>query len=278
MIVDFSKQWDLQTPLEDLTFNIPTGSEDYLYLLVQEACSGQVESVRVTRDNIPQFDGWILHEEFLTGYLLTLTVSLWQDRETPACDVVLARMGQRLSGALRSLVHTPALESNRVTFEEGDGPVRLIDNVRLLSYAAAKDGPNHAITFSLISPFPYSLTYTQDVISIEDSTEEIFNEGNADTYPVIKVFGPESLFVIANDTTGKAITYDSSLPGGSVIPGGSYAEFDLFKGTCYMNGDGADLLPGVDPTVSDFFPLVPGSNMINTTAADIEVLKNDAWD
>lgn len=278
MIVDFSKQWDLMTPLDDLTFNIEAGSENWLYLLVQEACSGQVESIRATRDNIPQADGWILHEEFTTGYLLTLTVSLWEDRETPACDEVLFQMGQRLSGALRSLVHTPELESNRVTFQEGDGPVRLLDNVRLLNYAHAKDGPNNAITFSLISPFPYTETYTQDVIDIDDGTEEIFNEGNVETWPVMKVFGPESLFVIANDTLGKAITYDASLPGGSVIPGGSYAEFDFFKNTCYMNGDGADLLPAVDPTVSEFFPLTPGSNFINTTAADVTVLKNDAWD
>jgi hypothetical protein len=275
MIVDFSKQWDFLTPLEDLTFNVPAGSEDWLYLLLEEACSGKVARIRVDEDDVPQGDGSILHSRWTSGYQLTLSVALMQDRETPACDEVLFQMGQRLSGALRSTLRT---QEGRMTFEEGDGPVRLVDQVRLNNYAHSKDGPIHSIVFTLDSPFPYSITFTQDVIMIDDGTEEIFNEGNVEFWPVMQVYGPETLFVIENTTLGKSITYDSSRPGAQSIPGGSYAEFDFFKNTVYMNGDGADLAPGIDPTVSDFFPLTPGSNFINTTCTDLWVLKNDAWD
>lgn len=276
MIVDFSKQWDLLTPLEDLTFNTEAGSEQWLYLLLEEACSGKVARIRVgPDDDIPQADGTIPHARWTSGYQLTLACALMQDRETPACDEVLFQMGQRLSGALRSTLRTQAA---RVTFEEGDGPVRLVDQVRLRDYAHQKDGPIHSIVFTLDSPFPYSLTFTQDVIVIEDGTEEIFNEGNTDFYPVMQVYGPETLFVIANDTTGESITYDSSRPGAQAIGGGDYAEFDFFKNTVYLNGDGADLAPGIDPEVSDYFALVPGSNFINTTVGTLWVLKNDAWD
>lgn len=264
------------TPHDDLTFNVPTGSEDWIYLLIPEACSGKVAQVRVSEDNIPQADGSILHRRFTTGYQLQLSVSLWQDRETPACSDVVAAMAQRLSGCLRSILNS---QEGRVTFQEGEtGEVRLVDQVRLRDYSLAIDGPLTAITFILDSPFPYSLTFTQDIIDISDGMETIFNEGNVDFWPVVKVFGPETAFVIGNDTLGELITFDAGLPGGQVIPSGHFAEFDFFRNTCYMDGDQADLLACLDPTQTDFFPLISGANDISTTAASIEVLKNDAWD
>lgn len=275
MISDFTRQWDLLTPFIDLSFNVPVAPEGWVYYLRPEACSGKVAEIRFGNDNIPQNDGWLIHHRFTTGYQLQLSVALWEHHQQPACDDVLAEMTYRLSGALRSLLNT---QDGRVVFSEGEtGISRIVDQVRLTDYAITTDQTTTSLNFTLDSPFPYTLSF-EDLIIIEDGvTTFINNDGNTDFWPVIKVFGPETLFVIDNNGIG-SITYDSSLPGAQAIPGGSWASFDFFRNTCYMNDDQANLLPGIDPTVSDFFPMIPGENIINMTALFVHVLMQDAFD
>ena len=106
------------------------------------------------------------------------------------------------------------------------------------------------------------------------------NGGNAPAYPVITIFGPlTDAITITNDTTGKSITYDPSLPGASDIAGGDYALIQMFEENIYLNGDEDNLRPGIDPITSDFFTLPPGDSnlLLSDSSVDVEIDWQDTW-
>lgn len=92
-------------------------------------------------------------------------------------------------------------------------------------------------------------------------------------WPVFKVYGPSTGFTLSNDTTDLMIVWDANLPGASPLGGGDYIEIDTFRGVAYLNGDGANEKVGIVVAQTDFFPLVPGANVVSLSgAASVDVL------
>ncbi len=87
----------------------------------------------------------------------------------------------------------------------------------------------------------------------------VTNDGNADAWPILRVYGLTSGVVrVANLTTGQQIAF-SSLE----VPLGSYAEIDTWNETVYLNGQtNQSMLGGLDSTTSAFWSLAPGANSI----------------
>lgn len=121
------------------------------------------------------------------------------------------------------------------------------------------------------SPYPYYMSHSETDTTFYDaiSTETITNLGNTDFFPTLEAYGPFTSFVFTNnsvvdmDANPLAVVYDSTLPGADAVGGGDYLEISFFRGTCYLNGDVARRLAGIDFTQTDFFPLVPGDNELN---------------
>lgn len=270
--------FQLTSPFANLAFNNPLGNGG-VYLLDNSGCSIG-PTTRSTSDNIPQADGAILHHRFLTGTQMTLAIQLWEeDREKPACDDLLQEMQDDLLGAFRSLLNAGDNEG-RISWDVyNGGGDRMLDDLRLLVYptvAINTDGIT-VVTVTVDTKYPYAEDLTQISTNVTGTTP-ITNGGNADFWPVWKVNGPFSAFVLLNNTTGLQIEYDASQPGAASVGGGDYAEIDTFGGTIFLNGSGADLSAGIVELNSDDFPLIPGANSITlSTAPSADCLYQAAW-
>jgi len=255
---------DLVTPQGQMDWNTPAVDSDPLFLLVKESCQA-VSSQRVTKDNIPQKDGSILHQRFRTGYEIALKIAYWERKDVPACGELLVDMHDEMMRHLRSILN----ESGRVIYTPTGHAARFFDEVRWLREVAteAQSGLT-TVTFALDSPFPYSLDFAQIETEIDTSPTTLTNNGSAPMFPVIRVDGPTCGFTIINndnlDDQGdpKQIVYDSDFPGAQCIGSGEFAEIDTFRDVIYLNGDEDNLKPGIDVENSDFFELVVGANDI----------------
>lgn len=287
---DAPTQFDLTNPYSGtLSFNVQTASG--LYLLVNDGCDFQ-ESVRSTVDNVPQADGAILHPRFLTGTQMPLKIGLWQDADTIACDDLLVEMLDTLSGAFRSLLNAGDNEG-RLAWEIAGGNERMLDDVRLLVYPSFQPGPPPTFTVTIDSGYPYAQDLNQTRTPCADgATATINNTGSADYMPVFQVnrlngapagAAPVSAFTIDNLTTGEQFVYDDSLPGAAAIAANRYAEITTFANTVYQSttaigpGDGRNLKAGVDELNSEYFALRIGSNDIEITGCDMDILWAPAW-
>jgi len=253
------------------------------FLLNPGSCEAQIP-LRVTDDPIPQADGEITHERFYLGYLMTLAVQLWTGA-TFACDDDLQEMADLLMTSVRGMARAvsdlPNAES-RVYWTPEGSPQRMIRRVLLnepLTWELIGGGGTEA-TFQVKSMYPYAWDATEITTSLPDN---LINTGTADMWPVIKVFGPTSSFTITNgdvlDAEGNAtsIIYSSGNAGGSVVDPGDYIEIDTFRNTMYLNGNGANMKPGLTVMESDFFPIQVGDNNITITGATADVLWQNAW-
>lgn len=270
-ISDWSVPASLTSVYGELQLNTATGDR---YLLDQAVCD-MWEDVRAQQLDVPQEDGGLTQERFLTGTRLTLGIQLWEDG-APACDDDLTRMIDTLMKHAMSMVK--AAWSGRFGWDPAGDDIRILDYIQLLTRPtwAWADGARRALlTFD--SPFPYAIDLTQSSTNITGSTN-LDNVGNTTMFPVFKVNGGSSGFTLSNDTTDLVIVFDAGLPGASSIPGGSYLEIDTFRNTAYLNGDGANYKPGIDVQASDFFGLVPGNQVISISGApSVDVLWQAAW-
>ncbi len=245
----------------DLSLNASSGDR---YLLVNAECD-MWQDVRRLQYEIPQQDGSLVEERFFTGTRLKLVVSLW-DGDDIACDETLVRMTDTLAKHAGSMLKA-AWAGRYLWLPEGEA-VRLLDYMQLTermqwNYANA----DVRATLLFDSPFPYAINFTQH----DDSTSGsmvLNNTGNTTFYPVFKITGGGG-FTLSNDTTGLAIVFTGGYSG--------YAEIDCFRNTIYQNGSGANLKDGIDVENSDFFGLVPGSNVISISGGSAECLWNEAW-
>lgn len=249
----------------------------FLYLLDKTKCRAAPQ-LRVNRDNIPQADGSILHTSFKTGYVMTLGIEFWKDRENVACDCDLRMMMDHLMAHVDALLN----EDGRVYWQPSCyGDERMLINLRLADggwpepfYETSVTG----VTMILNSPFPYALDSTElDTALPDSSTVSVFNDGTTPYWPVFQIDGAFSTFLLSNLTTGQQIEYDSSNPGGAAVGGGDYAEIITFRNTIYLNGNSSNLKPGIDPETTVFFPLVPGENQIILTGASGTLKSNNSW-
>lgn len=272
-------EWDqpasLTTSAGTLNFNTFPGLH-----LDPKQCAA-TKTIRAPVDPVPQGDGDIIHRRFLTGYIYKLVVQAFETQSEIACLSSARAMFENLALHLHAMLRSPG---RYCWIPSNYGDTRALDQAQWFEGVTQSlgDGGVWQAEFSIDSPFPYAIDLTQQTISVSVPVV-ITNAGNTDFYPVIKVYGPissGSLFYLVNSTTSQQIAYNTNLPGALPIPGGSYAEIDTFKGTIYMNGSGADLSAGIDPTLSNFdlaFVLIPGANTVDTFNATADYLVNNAW-
>jgi hypothetical protein len=259
------------------------GSEA-IYYLRPSGCS-LVNTVRETKDNIPQFNGSILHRRFVQGLEMRLAVQLWKDNDEIACEDLCQEMLDLLMGYLYGLLNAVDNEG-RISWTPEGYETRMLDNLRLLTYPVEERGPGAPleIQFSLDTQYPYTIALTPRLSTVTDGGSTVItNTGNVPMYPVIKAnsnagtpLGTSCNFFSVDDGINTFDWYGSN-PGSQVIPAGSYAEMDCFGNTIFMNGSGANLSPGIDFINSDFLVLLPGANTISITGTDCDVLWNPAW-
>ena len=83
-------------------------------------------------------------------------------------------------------------------------------------------------------------------------------------------------FTLTNTTTGDSFSFNDAQQGCANV-GGGYAEIDTFRNTVYLNGNQANLKPGIVMDTSDFFMLAPGANVITVTGGSGVCLLNSAF-
>lgn len=288
-------EWDipfmLSTPQGNLLLNDQDSVTSGYYILDQTKCSSS-RDMRVTRDDIPQESGEILHPHYTAGYTATLALELWAtkgDGGTPACGEQLVDMWDRLMLHLNSILgDIPILDANGRLYFTPTGKVeRMFNNIRILALPVpTRDAQGFVeATFQVVSEFPYIWDAPETNTDITAGAT-VDNTGTADFYPVMKVHGPTNDFIITNhsivDQDGQPleVIYTASLPGAESILSGHYAELSFFRDTVYLDGNQDNLKKGIDVQYSDFFPLVPGENVLTVsgyTGALIEMLWQPAW-
>lgn len=269
--LEWTIPFTIQSTRGDLTLNDEANALG-LYLLMQEGCTA-MRQLRIVTDDIPQADGQINHQRFTAGYTMQLLVGLWESRTKPACDEQARLMGEALMLHLNTMLN----DSGRLFWTPtGLGDQRLLDECQTRDVGAFGFGPafEPRLQFTFDSPFPYVYDFAQETTVLEDGVPEVVNnEGNVDFWPVVKVYGSASLFTLQNVTLNQAVIYDDSLPGAPTIGPGDYMEFDFFRNTAFLNGTGADGMPGVYMELSDFWPIQGGvSNTLqidNAPSADV---------
>lgn len=275
----------------------PLGDEGLIFQLLPTSYK-IVPNLRITDDNISQADGSALWPRWKTGLTATFEFKLMVRQSggsvdyVPACGHLLQESWAWITyaanqlrefstdGSLQRFLWTPTPPTGMPFFSTR----RMLDEVQLAGWPELTwDDLDPVVTFTLITPFPYAIDETQHVTTITDGNAFEFSDFTAqstsDFQPVYQVFGPTTDFTITNSSTGKIIAYDSARPGAIVIPALHYAEIDTFKGTIFMDGDGADLDPGIDPTVTDYFPLscLTPSVVTMSGAPTMNVLWNNAY-
>jgi hypothetical protein len=273
-LIEWQQSARIQSSYGTLNFNDDSGTT--LYLLDPQRCVAR-RNLRVTADPVPQGDGEILHARFADGVEFDITLTLWTDRNSPACDDDARLMEEALHKHLQAILNG----SGRWFWQPtGYGDERMMDEARWLAPLVSTMG-NEGIwelTFSIDSPFPYIIDATQTTESLSNAiADTLTNTGNAPFWPVIRVLGPASAFTIENQDNGMMIDYDPTLPGGQNISVGDYAEIDTFRNTIYLNGDEDNLKAGIAVTNTDFWSLSPGTTNVIITGADANFLLNDAW-
>lgn len=131
-------------------------------------------------------------------------------------------------------------------------------------------------TGGFTSPATSPITETQS-----SDLAPVMNEGDADTEPIVKIYGPISSPRIVNATTGLQV----SMPG-LQIASGDYVQIDMSSPvSVLLNGSIlASRYSYVDTSVSDFWPLVAGDNNVALYGTEYdagvtraEILHRHAW-
>lgn len=271
---------------------VPSGESDTSYYFLVRPSGYQIVpgKFRSVIDSISQADGVSMQAPYIDGLVATMTVEYWESVSNSiknlalACAQTAREMDQLLLGVLNSLRVWTTDPNTMQRYEwtpTGAGSDRLLTNVLLTAWptlALQDPPPGVQRTFSLGTPFPYAIDITEiDTVITDGGTAAITNAGNAAQSPVMRVAGPTTVFLITDEDSGQTVSYDGTRPGAVAIGSGHYAEIDFFQGSIFLDGDGADLVAGLDPTVTDLFLLEPGTNNIGVSGADVTVLSNAAY-
>jgi hypothetical protein len=261
---------------DPLPINVPitfSGGDIGVYRLRPDGCSIQ-NVVRETKDYVPQGDGSILHRRFVAGMEMSLAVQMWQPNDKIACDSILQKMVDTLEGYLYGLLNAGD-DEGRLFWTPSGQLARMMQDIRLLSYWEESQAPGSAleVRFTIDTARPYLEDHAQLSPGIPGT---VVNPGNRPAYPVWKIFA--GTFTLTNVTTGQKLEFNDTQPGCPSI-GGGYVEINTFRNTVYKNGSGANCKPGIVMVSSDFFPLVPGNNVITCAGAGggSVCLVNAAW-
>lgn len=235
--------------------------------------------LRTSTDDRPQRDGLIIHPTYdgarvwaITGRIIPTSIAagnVMQDNLRAVC-----RSMRRADGRY---TFTPTGQSTRfLSVRLGDAIS--IDNDESVRLGAYDPTIIKRFTIPLIAADPTIYTITEVDTTVYDggTAVAVSNGGNAESFPVIEVYGPFDNFVITNETTGLEVIYD-----GDLIGSGHHAEISMYNETIYKDGSGANLLGDIDITDTDFFALEPGTNELTLStlggSAYMVVKHNDAW-
>ena len=295
-------EWDVPhaivSPKGTLEINQPgpvLSSGRFPLFLITPPYSIVPASLRTVVDNLSQADGVSLQPPFIGGMVATLKVTYWvqptwdtdESRRELACGQDLREMDERLMLHLNALREfssdPPALQ--QLQWSPTGAADRALTDILLSAWPTQdflggdQGGVGMDVTFAVATPFPYAVSAATVDTSIADGgTAVITNNGDAKQSPVMRAFGPSTGFAITNERTAEVLSYDSSLPGASSIASGHYAEIDFFKGTVLLDGNpNDDLIAGLDPSVTDFFHLLPGTQTIAASGAAVLVVSQDAY-
>lgn len=278
-VVSWEVPFSLITPQGTLALNqqIEFAAGPGIYILNPQACSTSIE-LRLTDDFIPEQDGEQPHPRYWGGYVMALSVILMASTQEPACDELLQEMSDNLMKHIRAYTRPPAPPSDaRVYWTPNGADQRMIKDAVINDGYQTQliDGGATQTSFQVKSPYPYAMTQAETTTAL-DAT--LTNEGTADFWPVIKVYGATSSFTITNssvtDDSGNALQIIYS---GTAIGGGDYAEIDCFNGTIFLNGDGANLSGSINFLSTDYFWLQPGANSVTIVGGTADVLWSDGW-
>lgn len=271
----FNVEWEvphlLTTPQGTVPFNVVDPEVGGVYLISPASRSGR--DARVARDMVPQGSGDVLHPHYSSGGWMRLVVEFWEGigESQPACGAVARAMNDKLMKNLNSLIGAnPFLAADgRIQWTPTGVLVdRMLFPIRLLEEPTETIDPGNGLTtisFGLLSSRSYAWDAPENDTALPDT---LVNDGTDEFLPVMIVNGPTNTFTITNtsivDADGNplAIVYDAGRPGAHSILSGHYVEIDFFRNTVYLDGDVANYKPGIDIEASDFFPLVPGNNVI----------------
>lgn len=272
----------LTTTAGTLNFNTFPG------LILDPSQCQATKDIRPPKTPVPGGDGDLIHRRFQTGYVYDLVVKAFETDSLPSCTSDARLLFENLALHLYAMLN----DAGRYCWTPtGYGDNRALDDARWFSgvKVTLTTGGIWQAEFQIDSPFPYVIDLTQTSPTIVGSGP-LTNSGNTAFYPVIKVLGPVGAahgqgggfngFSVINDTLLQGIIYDAGRPGAIGWDVGSYAEIDTYKGTIFLNGDGADLSAGIDPTLTNLenpLALVPGVNNMEANGADATFLLNNAW-
>lgn len=307
MIGDWSNPFELVTPVGPLKLNWTDPATGRRFQLNPAKCSAILPVRTTDADDVPQGDGKIPHRRWFSGYGAHLAIEPWIAPVGPdpnlvdpygeaaaACDSDLVEMLDLLGLHKNAIIRTglvSGLPNARLIWTPSGHANRMLDRCQLQSGAdlAVTEGSlgGVQVEFDIDTPYPYYISETEiDTVLYESGTTEfavIENCGNIDGFLVVQVFGPTSLFFMANmdalDMDGNPLEfiYDAALPGAVPIGAGDYIEFDFFRGSAYLNGSGAKRMAGLDMRISEFFPLIPGDNTLNVLGASALVKSSCYW-
>lgn len=279
-MVEWQIPFLLTSPYGTLALGAGTG-----YLFDDSRCSAGA-AIRQTSDDIPQGSGRILHREYVSGYEMRIGLSFMDAPDQPSCAASLREKWEALQLHLGGLLCEFTFEENdvgnrRLQWTPADyGQDRIMIATRLLEElkTTTQDGAITGASFALHSPLSYVVDETENTESISaGGSATITNPGNVPIYPNVRVNGAASSFTYTNETLGLAMVYDDTLPGAITIAGGDFGFFGHFANNAYLNGDEDNLKAGIGISDSDFFPLLPGANLISADGADIDVIWNAGW-
>lgn len=273
MIVEWTVPFTLTTAAGAISLSGSTG-----YKFDQTRCDAGAD-LRVVRNNIPQEDGWILGHVFAEGYQMRLAIQPWETDTSPACDTNLRQMTDDLA------IHLWALRDpgsgGRIEWIPSGAAARMLDQIKIIEREKVSIDATGIVTieFTVATRYPYAMDTAEIVTNIAAGGSSILdNTGTAEFWPVFKVYGPFSQFTLTNGETGLSIVYNSGLPGASSVGGGDYIEIDTFRNVAYLNGDQANMKPGIDMEQSDFWSIWPGTNNIGISGASVDILWQAAWE
>ncbi len=295
-IYDWDVPFTFDHPYGSLDFNQPVAfGTDFTgcYLLDETGCDSGA-TLRVVRDDEPQTSGEILHNSYRAGYQVTLKLELWaggsDGRSGPACDDERIRMGDALNLGMNGILGDDPLipADGRLTWTPASGVTdRMLDRIRLLDPRPgfAKERGFTIITFSAVSPFPYAMDAPEtDSALVNGVPSTLTNLGTSAFWPVVEVYGPTSYFELSNasylDLNGlpAKIIFDADLPGAVSVGPTDYIEFGFFRNTAYLNGNSTNMKAGINLQDSDYWPLIPGDNVIEIAGAPSALVKwQSAW-
>jgi hypothetical protein len=293
-------EWDkpasiVVTGIGTLTLNYTDPDTRRRFQLDPLKCTSALP-VRTTDDDIPQGDGKIPHRRWRSGYGVHLAISLVIDEGggefSAACDADLVAMEDELGLFVNEMIRTGLVSgypnARYIWTPSGTSDDRMLDRCQLSGTPTLARGELDEIQyeFDLDTPYPYYMEFTETQTMLASTGLEVINNaGNTEFYPTVKIYGDPSTYVeLVNysiedlDGNPLKLVYFSALPGAVAIPvSPQYVEFVFFTGTAFLNGSGANRLAGLDFRYSDFFPLVPGDNMVEIFGASALVLSNGAW-